>query len=253
MDEKALYAAWKAEEDAAHIHGWDFSHIRGRYEEENDLPWDYASIVRSHLSPEKRILDFDTGGGEFLLSLHHPHAMTAATEGYPPNIALCERMLCPLGIDFRPCGDASRVPFGDASFDLILNRHGDFCAAELNRLLKPGGLFITEQVGSENDRDLVKQVLPGTPMPFPQQTLAAQRAAFEAAGFSVLRGEEAFRPIVFTDVGAFVWFARIIEWEFPGFSVDSCFDHLLAMQRQLERDGKIEGTIHRFLLVAQRQ
>ena len=87
----------------------------------------------------------------------------------------------------------------------------------------------------------------------PQPSLAAQRAAFEAAGFSVLRGEEAFRPIVFTDVGAFVWFARIIEWEFPGFSVDSCFDLLLAMQRRLERDGKIEGTIHRFLLVAQRQ
>ena len=51
MDEKALYAAWKAEEDAAHIHGWDFSHIRGRYEEENDLPWDYEAIVRSHRSP----------------------------------------------------------------------------------------------------------------------------------------------------------------------------------------------------------
>ena len=87
----------------------------------------------------------------------------------------------------------------------------------------------------------------------PQPSLAAQRAAFEAAGFSVLRGEEAFRPIVFTDVGAFVWFARIIEWEFPGFSVDSCFDRLLAMQRQLELEGRIEGTIHRFLLVAQRK
>ena len=253
MDEKALYAAWKAEEDAAHIHGWDFSHIHGRYEEENNLPWDYEAVVRSHLSPQKRILDDDTGGGEFLLSLHHPHAMTAATEGYPPNVTLCERTLRPLGIDFRPCDDASRVPFADASFDLILNRHGDFCAAELHRLLRPGGLFITEQVGSENDRDLVERVLPGTPKPFPQQTLAVQRAAFEAAGFSVLRGEEVFRPIVFTDVGAFVWFARIIEWEFPGFSVDSCFDRLLAMQRQLEQEGRIEGTIHRFLLVAQRK
>ena len=253
MDEKALYAAWKAEEDAAHIHGWDFSHIHGRYEEENNLPWDYEAVVRSHLSPQKRILDFDTGGGEFLLSLHHPHAMTAATEGYPPNVTLCERTLRPLGIDFRPCDDASRVPFADASFDLILNRHGDFCAAELHRLLRPGGLFITEQVGSENDRDLVERVLPGTPKPFPQQTLAVQRAAFEAAGFSVMRGEEVFRPIVFTDVGAFVWFARIIEWEFPGFSVDSCFDRLLAMQRQLEQEGRIEGTIHRFLLVAQRK
>ena len=41
MDELKLREIWKKEEEAAHIHGWDFSHINGRYEEENDLPWDY--------------------------------------------------------------------------------------------------------------------------------------------------------------------------------------------------------------------
>lgn len=34
MYETELLRAWKAEEDAAHIHGWDFSHIAGRYTEE---------------------------------------------------------------------------------------------------------------------------------------------------------------------------------------------------------------------------
>ena len=36
-----LIKRWKAEEEIAHIHGWDFSHIEGRYMEEDDLPWDY--------------------------------------------------------------------------------------------------------------------------------------------------------------------------------------------------------------------
>ena len=40
--------------------------------------------------------------------------------------------------------------------------------------------------------------------------------------------------------------ARIIEWEFPGFSVENCFDRLLRLQSVLETDGKIEGTTHRF-------
>lgn len=31
------------------IYGWDFSHIHGRYEEENDLPWDYEKIARPYL------------------------------------------------------------------------------------------------------------------------------------------------------------------------------------------------------------
>lgn len=45
-------------------------------------------------------------------------------------------------------------------------------------------------------------------------------------------------------------FARIIEWEFPGFSVDRCFDRLLKLQRRIEREGRITGTTHRYLLAA---
>lgn len=252
MNEAALRALWKQEEAAAHIYGWDFSHIRDRYDEEKDLPWDYESIVRQHLRDNLRILDFDTGGGEFLLSLGHPYYLTSATEGYAPNVELCRETLLPLGIDFRPCNDPAGIPFEDGQFDLIINRHGDFCPQELYRLLKKGGLFITEQVGGDNDRDLVEQVLPDTPKPFPHLSLKTQKKAFEDAGFAIIQEAEAYRPIRFYDVGAFVWFARIIEWEFPGFSVDRCFAPLLRMHRTVEDKGVIEGTIHRFLLIAEK-
>ena len=252
MSIEELKATWKQEENIAHIHGWDFSHIHGRYEEEQDLPWDYESIVRHYLTQDTELLDYDTGGGEFLLSLKHPYCKTSATEGYPPNVALCKETFAPLGVQFRECNNASDIPFADASFDLIINRHGDFDAPELYRLLRDDGIFITEQVGRENDRDLVDMVLPGAEKPFPHLNLNEQRQAFESAGFKILQAEEAFRPIAFYDVGAFVWFARIIEWEFPGFSVDCCFENLLKMQRTMEKDGKVTGTIHRFLIVAQK-
>ena len=186
------------------------------------------------------IMDYDTGGGEFLLSLKHPYDKTSATEGYPPNVRLCAEKLLPLGIHFKECHDPSEIPFEDESFDLILNRHGDFDAEELFRLLRRGGVLMTEQVGGDNDRDLVEMVLPGTDRPFPQLTLEKQRRVFEAAGFQIVRAEEAYRPIKFYDVGAFVWFARIIEWEFPGFSVEKCFERLLKMQEAIDRAGKIE-------------
>ena len=243
---------WTKEEEAAHIHGWDFSHIHDRYSEETDLPWDYEEIIRRYLNKDMKILDYDTGGGEFLLSLKHPFHNTAATEGYPPNVELCKKTLLPLGIDFKSCDTPSNIPFESESFDIIINRHGDFHAKELYRLLKKGGLFITEQVGSENDRNLVEMVLPNTQKPFPHLNLKEQREIFENAGFHIIRAEEAFRPIRFYDVGAFVWFAHIIEWEFPGFSVERCFDSLLKIQKSIEDTGYIEGTIHCYLIVAKK-
>lgn len=252
MTEKDWKARWLAEEAVAHIHGWDFSHLEGRYAEEDSLPWDYRALALELLRPEYRILDMDTGGGEFLLSLGHPYDRTAATEGYPPNAALCRETLTPLGIDFREADGGGELPFSDGRFDVILNRHGSYRAEEVRRCLKPGGVFLTQQVGAHNDRELVELLLPGTPEPFPEQTLARQKEVFENAGFTVLRGEEAFGPIRFFDVGALVWFARIIAWEFPGFSVEGRFDRLLLAQKELEARGELAGTTHRFLLMVQK-
>ena len=165
MNENELIRSWKQEESTAHISGWDFSHIHGRYEEGEDIPWDYDAIVRSFLKPDMKLMDYDTGGGEYLLSLKHPYENTAATEGYPPNVELCRKKLIPLGIDLRECSDAAHIPFDDGSFDIVINRHGDFEPKELKRILKPGGMFVTQQVGDRNDRDLVSMVLPDAEAP----------------------------------------------------------------------------------------
>lgn len=138
-------------------------------------------------------------------------------------------------------------------FDMIINRHGDFHVQDIRRMLKDDGIFITEQVGAENDRELVELLLGKTELPFPEQYLEIACRKFRDAGFEILDAQECFRPIRFFDVGALVWYAHIIEWEFPGFSVDSCKERLLHAQHILKRTGSIEGRIHRFLLVCSKQ
>lgn len=221
MRETELREIWKKEEKIAHIKGWDFSHIDGKYDEEKDLPWDYKSIVNQYLKDNMELLDYDTGGGEFLLSLNHPFEKTSATEGFQPNVELCREKLLPLGIDFRECCNPADIPYDSEAFDMIINRHGAFDARELYRL-------------------------------FSHLRLKEQIKVFEEAGFQIVRAEEAYRPIKFYDIGAFVWFARIIEWEFLDFSVDRCFQRLLKMQEILEEKGEIEGTIHRYLIVVRK-
>lgn len=242
---------WKYEENIARIYGWDFSHIDGKYLEE-ELSWNYKNIINKYLKPNDILLDIDTGGGEFLLSLNHLCDKTYATEGYPPNVELCKNRLLSLGINFFEVTDYSKMPFKNEQFDIIINRHGKYNIQELHRILKKDGIFITQQVGEDNDRKLVELLLPNTPKQFKGLNLTHQKRLFLNQGFSIIDEKEDFKSIKFFDVGALIWFAKIIQWEFIDFSVDKCYNQLLKAQNILESNGSINGTIHRYLIVAQK-
>lgn len=62
MTQTEKHALWAQEEQNAEMHGWDFSHIRGRVVEA-PLPWDYKQKVLDFLKPQSVILDMGTGGG----------------------------------------------------------------------------------------------------------------------------------------------------------------------------------------------
>lgn len=243
---------WKDEERSAAITGWDFSHIRDRYCEEDSLPWQYEAVIRQYLTPRTRLLDIGTGGGEFLLSLQHPYGKTAATEAWEPNIRLCRERLLPLGIDFRETDGTSSLPFPDNTFQLVINRHGDYNPEEVFRILSPKGVFVTQQVGGENDRELRELLLPDVSPPFPDWNAGNASQGLLRAGFFILQKEEAYTPIRFFDTAALVWFAKIVEWEFPGFSVSRCLDGLCEAQKRIEQNGELVGTAHRFLLAARK-
>lgn len=253
MKKLELKKYWKSEEQVAHIKGWDFSYIEGRFRSyEDELSWNYGEIVKEFLNAEANLLDIDTGGGEILLSFQHPYNLTTVTEGYTPNVKLCEERLGRKGIRVCEVTDYANMPFEDNEFDVILNRHGAYDVKELYRILKPGGVFITQQVGEDNDRELVKFLLPECEKLYKGMNLLVQKELFRNAGFDILMSQEEYQPIEFYDVGALVWFARIIQWEFVNFSVEKCFSQLLEAQQLIEKEGCIKGRVHRYLIVARK-
>ena len=242
---------WLAEERAAFA-GWDFSRLRGRWLEEPE-PWDYRSIVLDHLRPAQQLLDMGTGGGEFLLTLGHPYERTAVTEAWPPNIRLCRERLAPLGIQVAAVADDGRLPLPDQAFDVVINRHEFYDPGEVARVLKPGGLFITQQVGGGNCLDLAARLNPdGRPL-HTAFALASELPRFHAGGFVIILADECRKTLQFFDVGAVVYFAKIIEWTFPGFSVDRNFAQLCALQSERDQEGAIRTIEHRFILMAQKE
>lgn len=249
MNRNELRKLWQAEETKG-FQGWDFSYLAGRMEEE-ELPWDYKANVQARMSGDTVMLDMGTGGGEFLLSLSPPPGKTYATESYLPNYELCRTKLPACGIEVKLVEDDNVLPFEDGLFDLVINRYESFSTREVWRILKPGGVFVTQQVGGMNNREMSRFLLGEGAMTTPADYNLSQTAGeLEAAGFGVLERREYFSELRFKNVGAFVFFAKIIEWEFAGFSVDRCFERLLELHEAVERDGHVRSLEHRFFILA---
>lgn len=189
MNYEELKSRWIQEELHA-FYGWDFAHLQSRWQHEA-LDWDYKSIVGEYLRPADHILDMGTGGGEFLLSLGHPYINTSVTEAWPPNIELCMDKLKPLGIEVFPVLDDTSLPIDDNCFDIVLNRQESYDLHEVKRILKPNGIFITQQVGGENCVMLGKRINlePHVQQPF---SLSTELPKFYNCGFSVKYSNECF-------------------------------------------------------------
>lgn len=248
MNKNKLKQQWIQEEQHA-FEGWDFSHISNRCKSDS-LPWKYTHLVQSNLKETDNLLDMGTGGGEFLLTLNHPYALTSVTESYFPNVKLCKEKLSSLGITVKQTFSDKCIPYKDSYFDIVINRHESFDAKEVNRILKTNKLFITQQVGGDNNIDLSKRLLGTYEHEHKHHTLFNNIKLLKDAGFDILYSNECYTPIKFYDIGAFVYFAKIISWEFPSFSVDKYFDKLLEFQNQVDEKGYLEGKEHRFVIIA---
>ncbi len=52
------------------------------------------------------------------------------------------------------------------------------------------------------------------------------------------------------DTGAIVYYAKIVPWEFPGFTVSNCMEKLLDIHSELQKHGYFECLQQRFIIVA---
>lgn len=248
MKEQDLIDQWKREEQQP-FSGWDFSHLKGRYFEAVP-PWSYEEIVRTLLSGADSMLDMGTGGGEKLLEFKDAlPPNTIATEGWAPNIPLARRNLEPHGIKVIPHNieKEDRMPFADNTFSLVINRHTAFDAFEVARILKPGGVFLTQQVDGRSGADM-SSLFEMEP-PHLHVTLAICGEEVEQAGLTIELAEESTGQMRFTDVGAFVYYAHAAPWDMPAdFSVDRYAAQLLEMHT----GGRLSFNMGHFIIQARK-
>lgn len=227
------------------FYGWDFSFVRGRMVE-SDPPWDYPARAKAAMTGKMSLLDVGTGGGELFASFAPFPPDTHATETYGANIPVAEQTLTPLGVRVQGVNDVFSLPYDDVKFDLVLNRHSYVSVPETARVLKAGGRFITQQVGSANNIRL-NELLTGKTPPV-KWDLAEATHLLEAAGFDIVDAQEAYPETLFYDIGAVVFYLRVIVWQMEDFSVEKYETPLRDIHAMIERDGKLTTTAHRFLI-----
>jgi len=231
--------------------GWDWSYLDGRMVE-SPLSWNYRQIVFERSRAVQSLLDIGTGGGELFSTLQPFPPQTYATEVYPPNIEIAKRTLEPLGVKVYGLPNEQALPFETDSLDLVINRHASCHAAEVHRVLRPGGNFITQQVGGRNNIRLNEFLQEKAEFIYSYWLLDFAVRDLEQNRFTILSQREEFPETAFLDIGAVVFYLKIISWQIADFSVERYYDRLVQIHNIIQETGKFVVNSHRFLIEARK-
>ncbi|MFD3930334.1 class I SAM-dependent methyltransferase [Streptomyces sp. NPDC058614] len=253
MTTNRTFEALVGEAEAASVDGWDFSWFEGRATEERPS-WGYARAMGERLAGASAALDIQTGGGEVLASAPKLPPLTAATEGWPPNVAKATALLHPRGAVVVAAAEDAPLPFAAEAFDLVVSRHPVRTYwDEIARVLRPGGTYFSQQVGPASVVEVVEYFLG----PQPDEVKNGRHpdlavAAAEAAGLDLVDLRSERLRIEFHDIGAVVHFLRKVIWMVPGFTVDQYRPQLHALHEQIETEGPFLAHSTRFLIEARK-
>lgn len=177
MDDQEFY------EKVGKVNGWDFSQLQIEVQGET---WDFYSEAAERAPEGGILLDIGSGGGENMLKL-------ADRFGFAVGIDLSEAMVetarnnlrktTMQNVRFLPMA-AENLQFPADFFDAVTSRHCSFDAHEAARVLKPGGVLLTQQV-AEADKADVKEAF-GRGQAFGVQDGSLKKryeTELEAAGF----------------------------------------------------------------------
>jgi SAM-dependent methyltransferase len=231
--------------------GWNFDDLRVT---NLDPPpaWDYVAIASEHAARVGRVIDLGTGGGEVYARIvaavaARIDARFVASEEWHVNAPVARDRLRPLAVEVVHAS-SEVTPWAAASFDLVLSRHEAIVPEEIVRILRPGGVFMTQQVGIGQWEELRAF--------FPRKTIfpdhyALYRHAFEAAGMDVTSQTHDWRA-AYGGLGEIAYMLLVAPWEVPDFNPEAEIDALLALEDAHGGEEGIVLTLSRYLMIARK-
>jgi len=231
--------------------GWDFSQMR---DDRDPVPWEYSDVVRRYLRPDDRVLDVGVGGGETFLALAPSFGSSVGVDPDPAMIeAARENTSAALAekVTFIE-GRAEALPVPDTSFDVVLNRHAVVDVAEVVRVVRPGGYFITQQVSAQNTFNITSIFGCGPGMGgqriTPAQEIPTLADAFQERGCAIVSYATYNVPYYFKDAASLLLWMQAVGVP-PHFDIEEDWRSVDYLLTEYMTPRGVETNEHRELLI----
>jgi SAM-dependent methyltransferase len=215
-------------------------------------PWAFTRLLAARVGEVSSLLDLQTGGGEILSEVlgraTRVPGRVAATEPWPPNAIVARHALARFHADLIEVSNDAPLPFGASSFELVTSRHPVVVQwDEIARVLEPGGSYLAQHVGPGTNREVTDFLMGPQPV---SEARSPQRAVLdaEANGLELVRLEEATLRVEFYDIGALVYFLRLVPWTVPRFTTAVYEPQLRRLHDAIVADGRFTSHSTRFLI-----
>jgi SAM-dependent methyltransferase len=240
--------------------GWDFSRVRA---DRDPVRWEYEDVVRRFLRPTDHVLDVGTCGGERFLRLAEHFATGVGVDSDPEMIRVARdnaRAARNTRLRFAVM-PAEALALPDASFDVVLNRHSSVVGGEIARVLRPGGVFITQQVGARNSQSIFDAFGWGSNGDWwasvwkatgeRPQDVAAITADVERAGLGIVARAEYDVPYYFQDIESLVFWLKSVPLP-ETLDPDRHWQQVSRLLAERTTPRGIETNEHRTIVIARK-
>jgi len=240
---------------------WRLDDAAAEYYETHFVPaifstWAPLVVDAADLAPGQRVLDVACGTGIVARAAAERVGEAGGVVGIDLNASMLKvaRRLCP-AVDWRE-GDATRLPFADASFDATLSQAGlmfmpDPAAVlrEMGRVVRANGIVVVHVFGESEGYECLAEVLEDVAgaevarifrAPFAMADARKLLGLLESAGLRSVRLETFARPARFASVDEVVK-TEIEAWVLKGrVDVEAV---LPAARERLARYVGADGTV----------
>jgi SAM-dependent methyltransferase len=221
-------------------------------------------MLRGYLTARSRVLDLGTGGGEAFSAWSSHLGRGLGIDRSEERIRVAQtdrRRRNDQRIEFALM-DGALLAVRDGSMDVVLARKADYEPAEVARVLAPGGVFLTLQMGDHDTQNIFDAFAWGSygshwrsrfeAQGRPYRPVPQTADEFRALGCDVLAYEESNTRQYFHDVASLVLWLKASPLPEP-FDPHTHADALTRLIADYGSERGIETNAHRELLVVKKR